>query len=103
MWYNRNEQLHKNEDSRANKERLDDINTKIQSIFEKKREIPLGLIAPGDRIYFRRTLKSIKKMRITRKERWIRDTERILKKYDTENNTEQIRRFRSFFMHRDDG
>ena len=42
-------------------------------------------------------------MRIGRKERWIRDAELVLHKYNEENETEQVRRFRSYFMHRDDG
>ena len=103
MWYNRNDELHKNEQSRINKERMAESDLKIGNIFERKRGIPLSLIAPGDRKYFRRKIQTIKRMRLVRKERWIRDAELILNKYDTENNTEQIRRFRSFFMHRDDG
>ena len=103
MWYNRNDELHKNEQSRINKERMAESDLKIGNIFERKRGIPLGLIASGDRKYFRRQIQTIKRMRLVRKERWIRDAELILNKYDTENNTEQIRRFRSFFMHRDDG
>ena len=49
MWYNRNDELHKNEQSRINKERIAENDCKIGNIFERKRGIPLGLIALGDR------------------------------------------------------
>ena len=42
-------------------------------------------------------------MRNKQKEIWIRDAELILNKYDNENESEQVRRFREYFMHRDDG
>ena len=102
MWYSRNQQLHMNEDSRTNRERIEEIANKMDRIYERKRAIPLGLLAPGDRKYFRTSRLMIQRWRIIRKERWVRDAEAILSKYDAENNIEQVRRFRSFFMHRDD-
>jgi hypothetical protein len=103
MWYNHNNQLHNNEQSRINKERLTKNERKINNIYDRKKLIPLGLLAPGDRKFFRQHKQSIQRMRLISKERWVRDAEMILHKYDTENNTEQIRQFRSYFMHRDDG
>jgi hypothetical protein len=103
MWYNRNYQLHNNEQSRINRERITENERKIKDIYDRKKKIPLGLFAPGDRKFFRKHIQSIRRMRLISKERWVRDAETVLHKYDTENNIEQIRRFRSYFMHRDDG
>ena len=103
MWYGRNEELHNNEQSRANKSKSNEYDSMIVDIMRRKRSIPSSLLAPGDRHYFRRKLNIIQKMRNTRKERWIRDAELILNKYDNENESEQVRRFREYFMHRDDG
>ena len=103
LWYSRNDELHKNEQSRINKSKSIEYNVMIDNIFARKRTIPTRLLVPADRKYFRRKIQAIKRMRNIRKERWITDAELVLNKYDNENETEQVRRFRSFFMHRDDG
>ena len=103
LWFSRNDALHQNNKSRAIKEKNEDLDMSIDEIFKRRRLIPLNLLAPADRRYFRRDKQALIRMRITRKERWVQDAEHILNKYDLENETEQIRRFRSYFMHRDDG
>ena len=103
LWYNRNDELHMNEQSRINKEKSNEINTQIDILLRRKRLIPLGHLAPADRKYFKRKTQNLKRMRNNRKERWAKDAEAILDKYDTENNSAQVRAFRSYFMHRDDG
>ena len=103
MWYSRNDELHSNEQSQINKAKSSKYNAKIENIFERKRDIPSGVLAPGDRQYFRRRQQAIERMRNKEKDRWIRDTELILNKYDNKNETEQVQQFRAYFMHRDDG
>ena len=103
LWFSRNDALHKNNQSRINKEKSKDCDLLIDSLFHRKRLIPLNLLVPSDRKYFRSNIQALKKMRLTRKERWVKDAEHVLDKYDTENESEQVRRCRSFFMHRDDG
>ena len=103
MWYRRNDELHSNEESRSNKMKSEEYDKSIDSLFRQKRELPIRFLAQADRKYFSRRIQAIKKMRNARKEQWIRDAEAVLNKYNTENESEQVRAFRSYFMHRDDG
>ena len=41
MWHNRNNELHKNEQSRINEEKSNEINSQIDILFRRKRSIPL--------------------------------------------------------------
>ena len=103
MWYNRNDELHNNEQSRLNKTKSKELDLLIDGVLTRKKDIPVRHLAQADRKYFRRTRQYLKTLRNTRKERWINDAEAILDKYDNENNSEQVRAFRAYFMHRDDG
>jgi hypothetical protein len=103
MWYSRNDALHQNTSSRINRAKIVETDNMIDSLFQRKRLIPLRMLAMADRKYFRRNITVLKRMRLVRKERWVRDAEAILDKYDTEQESEQVRRFRTYFMHRDDG
>ena len=104
MWYSQNEVLHKDEQSRSLQSRIMKVYNMITSLFQRKRNIPQNqLAAAKNRKYFRHQIQVIKKMRLTRKERWAQDAEAILNKYDKENESAQVRAFRSYFMHRDDG
>ena len=53
MWYSRNNKLHKNEDSRANRDKAEELNAMIETILLRRRNIPTRLLVPGDRHYFR--------------------------------------------------
>ena len=103
IWYSRNESLHKDEDSRINKTKIEKIKQRIREVFRRRKIVPIRQLAQADRIYFKRKKKSVKKMRLNLRERWVTDAEIILDKYDTENQSEQVRTFRAYFMHRDDG
>ena len=103
LWYSRNESLHENEHSRINKEKSRAYNIKIDTLYERKEKIHSRLLAQADRKYFCRNKQTLKQLRMTRKVRWVHDAEAILDKYDNENESEQVRTFRAYFMHRDDG
>ena len=103
MWNSQNEVLHKDKQSRYLQSRIMKVHNMITSLFQRKEHIPRNQLAAADRKYFQRQIQVIKKMKLTRKERCTQDAEAILNKYDEENESAQIRAFRSYFMHRDDG
>ena len=103
LWYSRNDALHQNTQSCIKKERSIECDSCIDSLFQRQKTIPLRHLALADRKYFHHEIQSLKRMRLARRERWVSDTKDILDKYDFGNQTEQVRQFRAYFMHWDDG
>ena len=102
IWYGQNDALHTNEQSRHNTSKSLEYNLLIDSIYQRKRSIPIRLLAQADIKYFWREMQSLKRMQNSSKERWVKGAEAILDKYDMENETDQVRAFRNYFIHRDD-
>ena len=71
MWYGRNDALHKNENSRVNKRKSNEYNLLIDALYQRKRTIPIRLLAQADRKYFRQEMQALKRMWLASKERWV--------------------------------
>jgi hypothetical protein len=97
MWHNRNDELHRNEESRINRDRHQKLDQQIDTLYSRKAAIHSRLLAIADARYFRRDKRTLKKRRLAQKERWVRDAEDILNKYVEDHNTEQVRNFLAFF------
>jgi hypothetical protein len=63
MCYSKNNELHENENSRANKDKTIEHNATTKTILLRRPTLPTWLRAPGDRHYFRRKKQAFERMR----------------------------------------
>ncbi|GFH61757.1 hypothetical protein CTEN210_18233 [Chaetoceros tenuissimus] len=106
-WKTRNEEIHRNEESIENKRKHEDLNKRITAIFKKKEKIPNTYLGQDARI-FKSKEDKIKRMKVKRKERWVRNAEAIMSKYEKGNERKSVKMMRSYFMpsnylHKGDG
>lgn len=106
-WSKRNEEIHRNEESTENKRKHEELNKRVEAMFKKKKRIPNVYLGQDARI-FKSKEDKIKRMKVRRKERWVRNAEAIMSKYEKGNERKEAKMMRSYFMpsnylHKDDG
>jgi hypothetical protein len=101
MWKRRNKELHEKESCEAKVKEHDQLNEKIDTIFNRKRTVSNRCMTHGAAAYFKKNKDILKKMRIKRKREWVRDAEEILDSLT--NQSEQAKRFLKYFQFRDEG
>ena len=76
LWKIRNEAVHHQEDSNANKKKYDDLNSHIEEIY---RTLPRNrrVLPASDRAYFSQGAQRIKNYRLRKKETWVDEAKRI--------------------------
>lgn len=107
IWKQRNEEIHRNEESAENKRKHEELNKKLEEIYKNKKRIPNAYLGQDARI-FRSKEDKIRRMKVKRKERWVQNAEATMSKYKRGNERKEAKLMRSFFMpsnyrHKDEG
>ena len=105
MWLNRNDQLHHKEDSEESKRKKEDLDERIQTIMATRQRTNSRVFTQMDKqILYKHNTRKLSRMKLKRKERWVRLAEDILNRFEQSMQIGEVRIMMGYFhVHRDDG
>lgn len=105
MWLNRNEQLHHKEDSEESKRKKAELDDRIRTIMATRQRTNSRVFTQIDKqILYKHNTGKLSRMKLKRKERWVKQAEDILSRFEQSMQIGEVRIMMGYFhVHRDDG